>query len=132
MSANEVWVAIVFGYIGYLIVSVFLSKKMKPNKPKSNSYSNKKFSSQSQNESSQDYQKEPSAHDGDLVGANWFHILNVPKTASMEIITSAYKRKISEYHPDKVANLGSELKELAELKSKQINAAYNHAKKLNN
>lgn len=36
----------------------------------------------------------------------------------------AYRRKMSEYHPDKVSMLGKELRELAEEKSKAINIAY--------
>lgn len=40
------------------------------------------------------------------------------------IIKDAYRDRIREYHPDKVAHLGLELRELAETKSKQINAAY--------
>jgi DnaJ-domain-containing protein 1 len=31
---------------------------------------------------------------------------------------------MAEYHPDKVANLGSKLRELAEEEAKKINAAY--------
>lgn len=49
-------------------------------------------------------------------------------------VTKSYIRKkylelISKYHPDKVFNLGEELKILAELKTKQINAAYEWMKK---
>jgi transposase len=40
------------------------------------------------------------------------------------------KKKIRQYHPDKVESLGPELKKLAVLKSKEINAAYSMAKKL--
>ena len=43
-----------------------------------------------------------------------------------------YHLKIREYHPDKVASLGKELKELAEFKSKEINSAYEYAKNLKN
>lgn len=60
----------------------------------------------------------------------WFRILGVPESAGKEEIASAYKAKIRQYHPDKVASLGPELRELAELKSKQINAAYDYALKL--
>lgn len=60
----------------------------------------------------------------------WFRILGVPESAGKEEIASAYKAKIRQYHPDKVASLGSELRELAEIKSKQINAAYDYALKL--
>lgn len=59
----------------------------------------------------------------------WFRVLEVPETASKEQIVSAYKQKISEYHPDKVAQMGEELRALAESKSKQINAAYEAAMK---
>jgi DnaJ-domain-containing protein 1 len=69
-------------------------------------------------------------HEEALISSSWFRILEVPETASREEIVSAYKLKIRQYHPDKVASLGLELRELAELKSKQINAAYDYALKL--
>jgi DnaJ like chaperone protein len=34
---------------------------------------------------------------------------------------------MSEYHPDKVAHLGDEIREIAARKSKEINAAYEEA-----
>jgi DnaJ like chaperone protein len=42
-------------------------------------------------------------------------------------VQTAYRSLIRQYHPDKVANLGEELRELAEVKSKAINKAYNDA-----
>lgn len=66
----------------------------------------------------------------DNIPANWFYILEVPEDASQEQIVAAYKQKIRQYHPDKVAQMGTEIRELAEHKSKLINAAYNHAMKL--
>jgi len=57
----------------------------------------------------------------------WYEILGVGVFATREEITAAYKRRISEYHPDKVAQLGDEIREVAERKSKQINAAYDEA-----
>lgn len=60
----------------------------------------------------------------------WFRILGVPESVGKEEIALAYKAKIRQYHPDKVASLGPELRELAELKSKQINAAYDYALRL--
>lgn len=60
----------------------------------------------------------------------WYRVLGVREDASKEEIVSAYKQKISEYHPDKVAQMGEELRALAESKSKQINAAYEAAMKL--
>ena len=56
--------------------------------------------------------------------SQWFEILEVSKTATLGEIKAAYKRKISQYHPDKVSMLGHEFQAIAERKSKEINAAY--------
>jgi len=50
--------------------------------------------------------------------------LGLSQGATLVEVKSAYRARIREYHPDKVAHLGSELTELAERKSKEINAAY--------
>ena len=57
-------------------------------------------------------------------------ILQVKQNSSIEEIKEAYKKRMKEYHPDRVASLGAELKELAEKKSKDINEAYNFLKKI--
>ena len=46
-----------------------------------------------------------------------------------EEVRRAYQQKMREYHPDRVANAGAELRELAERRSKEINAAYDAMKK---
>jgi len=58
---------------------------------------------------------------------DWAAILGVTATASLEEIQRAYRSRIAEYHPDKVATLGAELRDLAERKSKEINLAYERA-----
>lgn len=60
----------------------------------------------------------------------WNEVLGIDLTASLEEIRLAYKKKISMYHPDKVSNLGPEFNEIAQRKSKEINAAYEQAIKL--
>ena len=62
--------------------------------------------------------------DEPATSANWFRILEVPESAGREQISAAYRQKIGQYHPDKVAQLGPEIRAVAEAKSKQINAAY--------
>ena len=57
----------------------------------------------------------------------WHRVLDVGANASVEDIRAAYQRLISEYHPEKVAALGPELRELAERKSREITAAYQEA-----
>ncbi|MES2947163.1 MAG: DnaJ domain-containing protein [Pseudomonadota bacterium] len=57
----------------------------------------------------------------------WHEVLNVSASASLDEIRAAYKLHISQYHPDKVATLGDELRALAERKTKEIGAAYAEA-----
>jgi DnaJ like chaperone protein len=54
-------------------------------------------------------------------------VLNIDANASVEKIRAAYQTLMSQYHPDKVASLGAELRELAERKSKEIGVAYREA-----
>lgn len=64
--------------------------------------------------------EEKNAYCGQLIG--------LMGKVTKEQIRSKYINLISLYHPDRVQHLGPELKELAELKSKEINAAYNWLK----
>lgn len=57
----------------------------------------------------------------------WWGVLGVPQIATRDEIARAYKRRISEYHPDKVAHLGEEIRAVAERRSKETNAAYDEA-----
>jgi DnaJ-domain-containing protein 1 len=59
-----------------------------------------------------------------------YSILDIPQNATIEQIKAAYRVKLKEYHPDKVAHLGEELKQLATKKTLQINAAYDFIKNL--
>ena len=56
-------------------------------------------------------------------------ILGVKNGASQKDIDVAYKKKARMYHPDKVANLAPEVREMAELRMKEINAAYGELKR---
>ncbi len=50
--------------------------------------------------------------------------LGVSRDSSQDVIKAAYRLRMQEYHPDKVAHLGPELRALAERKTKEINEAY--------
>ena len=58
---------------------------------------------------------------------HWATVLELAPDAGVDEIRDAYRRLISQYHPDKVASLGRELQELAEAKSKAISIAYQEA-----
>jgi DnaJ-domain-containing protein 1 len=60
--------------------------------------------------------------------ASPYEVLEVQPGSSMLQIRRAYQAKVQQYHPDQVAHLGSELREVAERRTKEINAAYNYFK----
>lgn len=53
-----------------------------------------------------------------------YEVLGVARSASSDAIQSAYRARMNEYHPDKVAHLGDELQKLAHQKSQEIQRAY--------
>jgi DnaJ-domain-containing protein 1 len=55
---------------------------------------------------------------------DWYQVLEVPQTATIEEIRVAYRRKIMQYHPDRVEALGPEFKHIAESRTREINRAY--------
>ncbi|KRG76586.1 membrane protein [Stenotrophomonas ginsengisoli] len=75
---------------------------------------------------------------GHAFDANWFgvgrnapyRVLGVDPAASDAEIDTAYRRLISQYHPDKVAGAAPELRAAAEHKASEINAAYDRIKQL--
>lgn len=63
-------------------------------------------------------------------GAAWFAVLGVPESASPDEIRRAWKKCMSEYHPDTVASRGQKLRDLAATETTAINEAYQTAQKL--
>lgn len=51
-------------------------------------------------------------------------MLNLGADFTQHELTQAYRSLIMQYHPDRVAGLGAELRELADKKAKEINEAY--------
>ena len=58
-----------------------------------------------------------------------YEVLGVPRTATFEQIRAAYQRLVQQYHPDRVADMGPELREVAERRTKEINVAYSYFKR---
>jgi len=53
-----------------------------------------------------------------------YRVLGIPASASADAIRAAYRARMSEYHPDKVAHLGEDLQKLAHRKAQEIEEAY--------
>lgn len=53
-----------------------------------------------------------------------YEVLGVTSSTSSDGIQAAYRARMKEYHPDKVAHLGKELQDLAHEKSQEIQHAY--------
>ena len=70
-------------------------------------------------QSSNDSQQAPSPYE----------VLEIRPGSSKEEIRAAYRRLVQQYHPDRVATLAPEFRELAEQRMKEINAAYEQLKR---
>ena len=57
-------------------------------------------------------------------------VLGLNTIATPDQVRNAYRKAMSEYHPDKVAHLGKDLQMLAEKKTKEINESYQYLKKI--
>jgi DnaJ-domain-containing protein 1 len=57
-------------------------------------------------------------------GDDPYVVLGVSPEASAAEIRRAYQERIHAYHPDRVASAAPELRQLAEERTKQLNAAY--------
>lgn len=134
MSTTEIVVTLGGLFFGYWIVSSMLGVKSQKQQNPNRSWTpggDRKGASQSQSDKDTDYKEQVNQYARSEVPPDpWYKVLEIAENASREEIATAYKLKIRQYHPDKVAALGPELRDLAELKSKQINAAYDFALKL--
>ena len=112
MTATELVVIVVGLILGYWVVSLLLRAKVPaPVAPQPNA----------------DAAQPGTASSRTDAPPVWHNVLELGPSASPDEIRSAYRSLMSKYHPDKVASLGSELKALAERKSKEIGAAYRDA-----
>jgi len=61
---------------------------------------------------------------------NPYAVLGLTADASEAEIDQAYRRLISQYHPDKLAGAAVELRRQAEIKAREINGAYDRIRAL--
>ena len=58
-----------------------------------------------------------------------YAVLGIKASASDEDVDQAYRRAMSEYHPDRVATAAAEIRELAGRRAREINGAYEKIKR---
>ena len=83
----------------------------------------------SQESSGQDQRKRSGRAQASENQLDPFEILGIDSSASGEEIHAAYRARMREYHPDKVAHLGEELQNLAHRKAVEIQQAYEQLRK---
>lgn len=64
-----------------------------------------------------------------LKDIHYAKILGVKDVTDSEEIKSRYRKKIAQYHPDRVRAMGPEIREIADRKAKEINEAHEHFRK---
>lgn len=77
--------------------------------------------------SSLDYKSIEGMYKDNLESA--FNVLGINKESTNLEIKKAYRKMANKYHPDKIAHLGSEFKEIAHDKFKSVSEAYARIKK---
>ena len=75
---------------------------------------------------------------GHAFDADWFksprdnpyRVFGLTADASDAAVDQAYRRLISQYHPDRLAGAAPELRQQAEARARELNAAYDRIKQL--
>ncbi len=75
------------------------------------------------------FREAPPAQPTTRADASPYEILGVRREASAVEIRTAYQSLVRQYHPDRVASMPAEFQEVAERKTKEINAAYTSLKR---
>ena len=60
---------------------------------------------------------------------DYYEVLGVSKEVSVSDLKKAYRRLAHKYHPDKIAHLGEEFREISQEKFKSVSEAYHKIKK---
>jgi len=60
---------------------------------------------------------------------SWWQVLDLPPAASRDQTRTAYWKKMQEFEPNRLAQLGPELRPLAELRAQEIKTAFEQSER---
>jgi DnaJ like chaperone protein len=119
-------VVVLFGLgAGYYLVASYFAGKSTPQN--GDEAANRHQYSEGDGDAADSKTRQKSPEDTSQDPKQWFDVLLVAPSASADEIKQAYRRRMAEYHPDKVSQLGVDLRLLADAKTKEINIAYQEA-----
>lgn len=125
MDWLEFSVIIGCGLVGFIVISAVIdARRVRSNEQRKSDGETKEDGTANNNSNDE----KPKPDFGKESPRSWWEVLGVNENATSEQIKSAFRKEISKYHPDRVEGLGIELRELAELKAKEVNQAYTVAK----
>ena len=122
MTITELTVVVVCLVVGYWLVSRLL-----PGGATKKTKASSEDPPRQRSEQKADRDDEPPRPRYSEHEPQWWDVLGVPSTASVAEIKRAYQSLVRQYHPDKVATLGVEIRELSERKTKELNVAFEQA-----
>ena len=103
LAANELGIIVVGLAVGYWVMSYVIEKRSSANPTPASE------------------EKE------EAIVPAWCAVLEVSPNSSRDEITRAYNKKIREYDPEKVADMGAEIRSVAATRAQEINRAYDEA-----
>lgn len=134
MTSTEIVIIIAGLFIGYRLVNLMLSpgtgekgKRTGSSLDERESGSGDRKNANEQRERAYDSAWSSAPPVAPDTAPTWYQTLGITESASLDEIDRAYRTQISQYHPDKVAKLGEDIRRLAEARSKEINGAYDIA-----
>jgi DnaJ-class molecular chaperone len=112
---------------GCLIAGYVFMSRILAGRDETETTENAKPNGEEPEQTDQSYsQSNPAKQIGSLSLRSCYDTLGVNAGARPDEIRLAYKRKMAEYHPDKVMSLGEKIRDAAEQEAKRINQAYDY------
>jgi DnaJ-domain-containing protein 1 len=116
-------------FLGYWCVSRFIDAIIKKAHQEAKEQRDGQEEAEAQQEANEQRNAHEEAKEPGKRTTDCYQILGISPTASIEEIKSKYRRLVQQYHPDRVADMGIELRNVASEKMKELNTAYEQALK---